>query len=151
VTDASAVARDPIQTLKEATNSITSLSLSSSLPELISSSTDGFVRTYDLRLGKLTEDLIGSPVHCVVPSPQSPKDTYLTSSSDGKLRIFDRANGGCLQTFEGHKVGDSRVRAAWGYGEGTVMAGDEQGRLWAWNVLDVSESGQGGSTYFGLS
>jgi mitogen-activated protein kinase organizer 1 len=98
------------------------------------------VRSYDLRAGKLTEDLIGSPVHCVVPSPQSPKDTYLTSTADGKLRIFDRSNGNCLQTFFGHTVGVTRSKVAWGYGEGAVISGDEEGRIWAWNVLDVSGS-----------
>lgn len=141
-----AASRDPLQTLKDATNSITSLSVPGSTnpdavgAEIISSALDGHVLTHDLRMGKMTEDLIGSPVHCVLPSPQSPKDTYMTSSADGKVRIFDRSNGGLLQTLDGHKVGDGRVRACWGYGESMVLAGDDEGKVWAWNVLDVSLS-----------
>ena len=96
------------------------------------------MRTYDLRMGKMTEDMVGSPVSSVSPSPTSPKDTLLVSSLDGKLRIFDRANGGVLQTFQGHKAGEARSKAAWGYGEGLVLTGDEDGDLWAYSVLDVS-------------
>ena len=91
-------------------------------------------------MGKMYEDMVGSPVSSISPSPTSPKDTLLVSSMDGKLRIFDRANGGVLQTLQGHKVGDMRSRAAWGYGEGLVLTGDEEGRLWAYSVLDVSST-----------
>ncbi len=89
-------------------------------------------------MGKLTEDLVGAPISSISPSPTSPKDTLLVSSLDGKLRIFDRANGSVLQTFGGHKGGEVRSKSAWNYGEGAVLAGDEEGRVWAWNVLDVS-------------
>ena len=133
-----AVARDPIQTIKDSTSSIMTLVIPSDLPELISGGTDGIIRSYDLRMGKITEDLVGSPITSISPSPTSPKDTILVSSTDGKLRIFDRSNGSVLQTFAGHKAGDTRSKAAWNYGEGAVLAGDEEGRIWAWNVLDVS-------------
>ena len=89
-------------------------------------------------MGKLTEDLVGAPISSITPSPTSSKDTLLVSSLDGKLRIFDRSNGTVLQTFAGHKSVDVRSRAAWNYGEGAVLTGDEDGKLWAWNVLDVS-------------
>ncbi|ORX39326.1 putative nuclear mRNA splicing, via spliceosome-related protein [Kockovaella imperatae] len=135
--DMRAVSRDPIQTLKEATSSITSLTIPAKIPEIITGSLDGCIRSYDLRMGKMTDDVVGAPVSSVTPSPTSPKDTLLVSSMDGKLRIFDRANGAVLQTFSGHKVGDMRSKAAWGYGEGLVMTGDEEGRLWAYSVLDA--------------
>ena len=133
-----AVSREPIQTLKEATSSITSLSILADPPSLISGSLDGIIRSYDLRMGKLTEDLVGHPVTSVAPSPTSPKDTLLVSAMDGRLRIFDRANGGVLQTFSGHATGETRTKAVWGYGEGLVLTGDEDGKLWAYKVLDVS-------------
>ena len=133
----SAVAREPIQTLKEATSSINTLSIPSDLPEIITGGTDGLIRSYDLRMGKLTEDLVGAPISSISPSPTSPKDTYLVSSLDGKLRIFDRSNGSVLQTFVGHKGKEVRSKAAWNYGEGAVVVGDEEGKIRAWNVLDV--------------
>ena len=138
--ECSAVARDPIQIVKDAGASITTLTIPSDLPELISGGTDGLIRTYDLRMGKLTEDLVGASISSISPSPTSPKDTLLISTVDGMLRIFDRSNGSVLQTFSGHKNGEMRMKATWNYGEGVVLAGDEEGRVWAWNVLDVSWS-----------
>ncbi|CAD6578869.1 MAG: hypothetical protein TREMPRED_002301, partial [Tremellales sp. Tagirdzhanova-0007] len=136
--DMRAVARDPIQTIKDATSSITTLTIPSDIPELMTGGTDGIVRSYDLRMGKIAEDLVGAPISSISPSPTSSKDTLLVSSLDGKLRIFDRSNGTVLQTFAGHKTVDIRSKAAWNYGEGAVLTGDEDGRIWAWNVLDVS-------------
>ncbi|EIW67067.1 hypothetical protein TREMEDRAFT_69967 [Tremella mesenterica DSM 1558] len=129
--DMRAVMKEPLQTLKEANNSITSLSLPPTT-EILSSSSDGHIRTYDLRLGKYVEDLIGSPCYSVLPSINSPRESMLVSSEDA-IRIFDRSSGTCLQTFTGVKG----PKARWGYGESKVVSGDEKGRVWCWNVLDA--------------
>lgn len=42
-----------------------------------------------------------------------------------------------LQTFSSHAVSDVRSRPAFNRGESAVLAGDEDGKLWAWNVLDA--------------
>ncbi|KAK1922784.1 WD40-repeat-containing domain protein [Papiliotrema laurentii] len=133
--DMRAATRDPIQTLREATSSITSLSLPDT-NEIITSSLDGHIRAYDLRMGTLTEDLVGHPVTCVVPSKNSPRESMLVSSSDGSIRIFDRTNGSVLQTFSGHAIGSVRNRAIWGYAESLVLTGDDKGHVWGYNVLD---------------
>jgi mitogen-activated protein kinase organizer 1 len=130
--DMRAAARDPIQTLKDASSSITSMSILSST--LYTSSLDGHIRTYDLRLGKMIDDLVGHPITSLAQSKIG--DTVLVSSSDGNLRVFDTANGSCLQTMKGHKVGQTRTKAVWGYGESSVIAGDEDGKVWAWDVLE---------------
>jgi mitogen-activated protein kinase organizer 1 len=122
---------EPIQTLKDATSSITSLSILGA--SLYASSLDGHVRTYDLRLGKMMDDLVGHAVNSVRPSKLG--DSLLVSSQEGKLRLFDAANGSVLQTFTGQKEG--RCRAIWGYGEESVVAGDEDGKVWAWDVLNA--------------
>jgi mitogen-activated protein kinase organizer 1 len=129
---------EPVQTLKDATSSITSLSILGA--SLYASSLDGHVRTYDLRLGKMFDDLVGQPVNSVRPSKLG--DSLLVSSQEGKLRLFDAANGSVLQTFSGQK--DGRCRAVWGYGEESVIAGDEDGKLWAWDVLDAKLVEAGG-------
>lgn len=144
------MARDPIQTLKEATSSITSASIPSSVPTITTASSDGHVRTYDMRLGKMIEDLLGPAVLCALPSKQNPRESYLAMTADGKIRIMDNGNGGCLQTIRmegwtgdkggagGGTSGRGAGRCEWGHGEASVLAGDEEGRLWAWNVLTVS-------------
>ena len=134
--DDRANSRDPIQIFKEATSSITSVTVPDT-NEIISASLDGHIRAYDMRMGTLTEDLVGHPITCALPSLNSPRDTLLVSTSDGKIRIFDRSNGSALQTLQGHKVGQVRNRAIWGYGESTVLTGDDEGKIWAYNVLDV--------------
>jgi len=47
------------------------------------------------------------------------------------------SNTQVLQTFSGHKVTQGRSRPAFNRGEGAVIAGDEDGRLWTWSVLDA--------------
>lgn len=131
--------RDPIQVLKEATSSITHISLPDTM-EVITASLDGYIRSYDLRMGTITEDLVGHPITSIAPSGNSPRESILASTSDGKLRIFDRTNGTALQTFEGHAIGNTRNKAVWGYGEGSVLTGDDEGKIWAYNVLDVSKN-----------
>lgn len=91
-----------------------------------------------MRMGRMTEDLVGSPIISLATSPQHPKESLLISSADGKVRILDRTNGSMLQTFEGHAAGDKSGRAVWAYGEGGAVCGDEEGRLWCWDVLSVS-------------
>ncbi|KAK4687243.1 mitogen-activated protein kinase organizer 1, partial [Tremellales sp. Uapishka_1] len=134
--DMRAISKTPIQTLTEATNSITTLTIPTTLPEIITGSSDGHIRSYDLRMGKMTEDLVGAAISSITPSPTSPKDTLLVSSLDGNIRIFDRSNGQVLQTFAGHTATTVRSKSTFNYGEGVVLSGDEGGRLWSWNVLD---------------
>lgn len=118
--DMRASSRDPIQTLKEATSTITSLILPTS-PQIITGSSDGW------------------PITSLKLSPTAPEESVLVGTNDGKVRIFDRKDGGCLQTFQGHKVREQTGRWGmdWGYGDGLALAGDEEGKLWAWNVLDA--------------
>ncbi|WVQ75544.1 hypothetical protein IAR50_005171 [Cryptococcus sp. DSM 104548] len=136
--DMRAASRDPLQTLKEATSTITSLILPTS-PQIITGSADGFIRTYDLRFGLLTEDLVGTPISSLKLSPTAPEESVLVGTNDGKMRVFDRKDGGCLQTFEGHDVEEKTGKwgTEWGYGDGLALAGDADGKLWAYNVLDA--------------
>ncbi|TXT13713.1 hypothetical protein VHUM_01080 [Vanrija humicola] len=77
-----------------------------------------------------------APVSGLAPSPSTPRETMLVASLDGKLRLFDRSNGSVLQTFSGHNCSTQRSKPAFARGEGSVLAGDEDGRLWSWSVLD---------------
>ncbi|GHJ83712.1 hypothetical protein NliqN6_0114 [Naganishia liquefaciens] len=139
--DMRAVSRLPIQTLQEARDSITSISIppsSAGGAEIITGCVDGVVRSYDVRMGKLVGDTIGAPVTSVVASPTSPKDSLLVASLDSTVRLLDRTNGQMLATFKDAEFVNNAYRSqiAFGYGEDIVLAGDEQGGLWAWNVID---------------
>lgn len=58
VWDVRSQSRSPIQTLQDARDSVTSLAIHPGLPEIVVGCVDGTVRTYDLRTGKKTEDVI---------------------------------------------------------------------------------------------
>lgn len=51
---------------------------------------------------------------------------------------MDAATGKLLNTFQGHKVAEYRCRSCFGHAEASVICGDEDGKIWAWDLLDVS-------------
>ncbi|KAL7956461.1 WD40-repeat-containing domain protein [Trichoderma compactum] len=132
----------PIQVLSEAKDSVTSLVVRG--PEVIAGSVDGRVRSYDVRMGACTTDVVGASV----VSLDLTKDgkAMLVGSLDSKLRLMDRDNGTCLRAYADPlwKNEDLRVQSLLGGREKYVVAGDEMvgeadasgsGRLWAWDLL----------------
>jgi mitogen-activated protein kinase organizer 1 len=145
--------RQPIQILEEARDSVQALYVGSS--RIMSGSVDGHVRTYDLRKGELRADYIGrtcatehyifrntaiffcaDPVTSVVPTQD--ESTYLVMTLDGHIRLMDAITGKLLNDFTGHVHTSYRCRTCFGHGEASVIAGDEDGAIWAWDLLDVS-------------
>ena len=61
----------------------------------------------------------------------------LVTSLDSTLRLMDRSNGQLLASFKGHKNESYRCRAIFSHDESSVIFGDEDGKLWTWNVIDV--------------
>ena len=53
---------------------------------------------------------------------------------------MDVASGKMLNDFTGHKNESYRCRACFGHAEASVVCGDENGQVWAWDLLDVSSS-----------
>jgi len=56
---------------------------------------------------------------------------------DGHIRLMDAITGKLLNDFSGHAHTSYRCRACFGHGEAGVVAGDENGAIWAWDILDV--------------
>jgi mitogen-activated protein kinase organizer 1 len=76
------------------------------------------------------------PVTSVVPTQD--ESTYLVMTLDGHVRLMDAITGKLLNDFSGHTHTSYRCRACFGYGEASVIAGDENGAIWAWDLLGVS-------------
>ncbi|CAE6430647.1 unnamed protein product [Rhizoctonia solani] len=131
--DLKAQNRTPIQVLDEAKDSITCIHVGTA--EIITGSVDGHVRTYDMRMGELKSDFIGPPISSISPSVDN--QTLLICTLDSKLRLMDRVNGQMLNTFSGHVSNDYRTHACFGHGEGSVVCGDEQGKIWEWDLLNA--------------
>lgn len=80
--------------------------------------------------------LPADPVTSVVPTQD--ESTYLVMTLDGNIRLMDAITGKLLNEFSGHVHSSYRCRACFGHGEASVIAGDENGAIWAWDLLDVS-------------
>ncbi|ODA78393.1 hypothetical protein RJ55_05774 [Drechmeria coniospora] len=132
----------PIQVLDEARDAITSVVVRG--PEIVTGSVDGRVRSYDVRMGRCTTDVLGASV----TSLSLTKDgrTVLVGSLDSKLRLMDRDKGTCLRAYSdaAWQNKELRVQSILGGREKYVMAGDEMsgqtdgdghGRIWAWDLL----------------
>ncbi|KIM40222.1 hypothetical protein M413DRAFT_446388 [Hebeloma cylindrosporum] len=125
--------RQAIQILEEARDAVQTLHVGQTY--IIAGSVDGHVRTYDLRMGELRSDFIGHPVTSVVPTQDS--QTYLVSTLDNHIRLMDCSTGKMLNDFTGHVNEAYRCRACFGHAEATVICGDEQGQVWAWDLVDA--------------
>ncbi|KIJ49357.1 hypothetical protein M422DRAFT_224987 [Sphaerobolus stellatus SS14] len=126
--------RSPIQNLDDARDAIQTLWVGATY--LLTGSVDGHVRTYDLRKGELRSDYIGSPITSVVPTQDG--QTYLAQSLDSSIRLMDAENGKLLNTFKGHHNDSYRSRACFGLDEASVISGDEDGKIWAWDLVDAN-------------
>lgn len=78
------------------------------------------------------------PVTSVVPSQDG--QTYLATTLDAHVRLMDASTGKMLNDFKGATISSYRCRSCFGHGEASVVCGDEDGRVWAWDLLDVSIS-----------
>jgi len=103
--------------------------------EIITGSVDGHIRTYDLRKGELRSDFMGQPVTAIVPTQDN--QTLLVTTLDSHIRLMDTTNGKMLNDFTGHSNEAYRCRSCFGNGEATVVCGDENGAIWAWDLLDA--------------
>lgn len=132
----------PIQVLSEARDAVTSLVVRG--PEVIVGSVDGKVRTYDVRMGQCTTDVIGSSVTSL--SLTRDGQAMLVGTLDSKLRLMDRKDGTCLRAYSNPdwKNEELRLQCILGGKEKYVIAGDEMvgepaadghGRIWAWDLL----------------
>ncbi|KAI1468533.1 WD40 repeat-like protein [Daldinia caldariorum] len=132
----------PVQVLAEARDSVSAVAVRG--PEIVAGSVDGRVRTYDVRMGRCTTDVIGPSVTSLCLTKDG--KAVLVSSLDSKLRLMDRESGGCLKTYShpDWKNEDLRVQSILGGKEQYVLTGDEmtgapgrhgEGRIWAWDVL----------------
>jgi len=131
--DLRAQSRQAIQILEEARDAVQTLHVG---PITITTgSIDGHVRTYDLRKGELRSDFIGQPVTSVVPTQDS--QTILVTTLDSHIRLMDNTSGKMLNEFTGHINDSYRCRACFDHAEASVICGDENGKIWAWDLLDA--------------
>jgi len=133
--DLRAHSKQPIQILDESRDAIQTLHVGAS--QVITGSVDGNMRVYDLRKGELRTDFLGQPITSVVPTNDG--QTILVSTLDSTLRLMDLGTGKMLNQFKSHRMESYRCRACLGNQESTVISGDEDGRVWAWDLVNAEK------------
>ncbi|KAJ5099683.1 hypothetical protein N7532_006684 [Penicillium argentinense] len=151
----------PIQTLTEASDTVSSLHVHMPSYSIASGSYDGHVRVYDLRMGQTTVDVMAHPVTSVRCSADG--NALLVSTLDSYIRMLDRRDGKLLAAFGGsdrkeeqapaglltgprhkYKNAELRVRSVFAQGDGVVLSGSEAHKddgsglgaaVFAWDIL----------------
>ncbi|KAJ6097250.1 hypothetical protein N7499_001624 [Penicillium canescens] len=139
--DTRANSHKPIQTLTEATDTVSSLHVHMGSYSIASGSYDGHARIYDVRTGKTSVDVLAHPVTSVRCSADG--NALLVSTLDGYIRMLDRVDGGLLKGFgDGNKEEKGKgVRSVFAQGDAVVLSGSEAGgggdgaASFAWDVI----------------
>ena len=130
---------EPIQTLDEAKDSVTTLDVTDH--EILAGSADGKLRRYDIRNGQMHVDLVGAPVSsaCFTRDGQC----LLISSSNGEsVKLFDKSSGELLQEFKGHANKEYRVESVLNNTDQLVISGSENGYVYIWDLVEGSLLGK---------
>ena len=121
--------------------------------EIVTGSTDGRMRSYDVRVGKVIVDTQPGSVTSLCLSRDG--RMLLVGCLDGKLRLMDREKGGCLRSFPpdaqfgsesdnttGYRNEGLRLQSCLALNDGVVLSGSEaDGRVRAWDVLSGKDVG----------
>lgn len=123
----------PIMTLDDAKDSITDVAIHDA--EILASSVDGRVRSYDLRTGMCQADVIGAP--CTSLSVSKKGTEFLVSSLDSTIRLMDRANGEQLKAYKDDAFinKDLKVKSTLGLNDSVVLSGSDDGMVFAWDIM----------------
>ena len=135
----------PLMIMEEAKDGVSALLVPGTGYEVIAGSIDGRVRCYDMRMGKVTVDVMPGSVTSLDISRDS--RTLLVGCLDGRIRMMDRADGTCLRAFppegeSGYRNEGLRLKSCFGSNESLVLSGSEgDGDVRAWDVLSGKQLG----------
>ncbi|KAL1302997.1 hypothetical protein AAFC00_003313 [Neodothiora populina] len=124
----------PIMNLTDATDSVSSIDVVGA--EIITGSVDGRVRSYDLRMGYMDQDVIGPPINSITSTKTN--DSYLVSTLDSTLRLMDKRDGKLLQAFRDSDYTNTvyRTRSTLAAADSVVISGSEDGQIYVWDLLE---------------
>jgi len=132
VWDCRSKSRDPVQILRDAKDSVTSLSVSDH--EILTASLDCCIRRYDIRKGQLYQDDVGSSVNCVTFTKDG--QCILASCLDSTLRLVDKDGGEVLSEYLGHKNENYKVESCLNDTDSLIVSGSEDGCVYMWDLIE---------------
>jgi len=122
-------------------DTVLSVDVSSSRPEILGGSVDGTVRVFDVRGGAVTTDELGAPVVCARFSGDGA--LVLAACADGAVRCADRRTGEVLGAYTGHASGGTKTDCAWTAQDAFLCCGGEDGRVTYWDVMGGGDGTDG--------
>ncbi|XP_073882146.1 WD repeat domain-containing protein 83 isoform X4 [Macaca fascicularis] len=97
-------------------------------------SVDGRMRRYDLRMGQLFSDYVGSPITCTCFSRDG--QCTLVSSLDSTLRLLDKDTGELLGEYKGHKNQEYKLDCCLSERDTHVVSCSEDGKVFFWDLVE---------------
>eukprot|EP00116_Pleurobrachia_bachei_P006534 sb/3466796/ len=122
---------EPIQVLDDPKDTITSIAIGEE--EIVVGSVDGWLRCYDIRLGKLHEDFMGEPITSVTLS--SDHQSVLVGCLDSTVRLIDKVTGQLLNDYTGHTHKQLQLQAVPWWDDSGVVGLCEKGNMFHWEFL----------------
>lgn len=136
----------PLMVWEEAKDGVTCLAIPSNGVEVLTGSTDGRVRCYDVRMGRVTTDVMAGAVTSLMLGKDD--QTMLIGTLNGRIRLFDRKDGACLRTLPseqgtgGYKNESLRLKSCLAINDAIVVSGSEaDGKVRAWDVVTAESAG----------
>ncbi|VVD05785.1 unnamed protein product, partial [Leptidea sinapis] len=117
----------------DAAGSCDSSQIISSNHEVISTSVDCHTRLYDIRVGKMVSDYIGSII--THGSLTHDGQCYVLSCSDSTVKLFDKDSGELLNTFRGHESSDYMLENAINEKDSHIISGSSSGDIFYWDLI----------------
>jgi len=130
--DTKTKSHEPIQTLEESKDSVTSLDVSDH--EILVGSADKHIRNYDIRMGSLVSDFVGDTVSCARFTRDG--QCTLVSCTASTIKLFDKTSGELLQEFSGHINKDYRLECSLDYTDKYVLSGSENSQVYVWDLVE---------------
>lgn len=129
--DLRSASRDPIQTMDDFKDSVTSLARTD--VAILAGSVDGCVRMYDMRQGCMLADSLRDPITALVTSPD--QRAYLATQLGGFVRMVDMAGGKLLKEYRGHSHDAYKQEAAYEFGDKRIVTGTADGSIVHYDLL----------------
>lgn len=129
----------PVQILREAKDSVTAVQVGYDAIEeryIRSASVDGCFRTYDLRMGQLSQDDMQSPITSVAMAREN---MVALNCLDGAIRLVDTESGTLIRTLSGHhKAGKYGLPTSVTAHKEALVTGSEDGFVYFYDVAHGS-------------
>ncbi|EPY54275.1 MAPK organizer 1 family WD repeat protein [Schizosaccharomyces cryophilus OY26] len=120
----------PVQVLNEAKDSVSTIDIIED--KIIAGSTDGNLRTYDIRNGKIFTDSFTHPITSIWTSKSGA--FALVSVLHTSNHLLDLETGDILKSYSGKQNTNYRLRSCLDCMERFVISGSEDGKILLWDM-----------------